>query len=117
MAELRLGLHKGLRQNEPRLGSGVCARLLVVVDRIGPPFFLPIVYRVDPGAIDRSGGEQQGSGLTGSREYLVADLREDEFQVIVFDVATPEDAITQLARGDLSAAEVLDMLMSEIGGD
>ena len=83
---LRLRLQAGLDAHETMLGTVRYTLLTEIVQRIGVEYFLPIVYRVDIKPIDEARLLRQGSGLSGSREYVVTDLGEDEFGVLFSDV-------------------------------
>lgn len=56
--------------------------------RVEQRFLMPIVYRVDLSHIEPARRTLAGSGLIGSQEWRLLDLRENEFEVLFFDPAT-----------------------------
>ncbi|MBV9109230.1 MAG: hypothetical protein JO306_07480 [Gemmatimonadetes bacterium] len=66
-------------------------RLMNICSNVEMKFFYPVVYRVDMNAIVSGRQEVAGSGLTGSREVLVTDLRETEFDLLFADNLTDAD--------------------------
>lgn len=101
----RNDLHdKHLRFMREALGGGVAARLppgisdpaLVrrlrrICRRSAVAFFYPVVYRVDIDRIAAGRHVAAGSAMTGSREVLVRDLVEEEFDLLFADnVADPD---------------------------
>lgn len=63
----------------------VAARLRRVCELGSVDLFYPILYRVDIEAIPSSRHVVANSGLKGSREVLVTDLREHEFDLLFTD--------------------------------
>jgi hypothetical protein len=95
---------KHLRMTRDSLGAGVVARLprgigdpsLVrrlrrICRRAAVAFFYPVVYRVDVERIVAARRVAAASARTGSREFLVADLAEVEFDLLFADNAGDPD--------------------------
>jgi hypothetical protein len=76
---------KGVISQVPSLPAYVELALNTICAEVDPQLFTPIVYRVDIDTIPLSRRHVAGSGLVGSREYLIDDLRESEFDVLFFD--------------------------------
>ena len=73
-----------------RLPQGIADPALVrrlrrICRRAAVAFFYPVVYRVDSELIPGSRRVVAGSGATGSREFLVRDLMEPEFDLLFAD--------------------------------
>jgi hypothetical protein len=65
--------------------ADTAARLRRVCELVSVDLFYPILYRVNVNAISSSRRVVANSGLEGSREILVTDLREHEFDVLFCD--------------------------------
>jgi len=66
--------------------------LFHICDHIDVTFFWPIIYLIDESvATSTSRGTVAGSGLVGSEERLIKDLKEDEFTLVIpdFDRESP----------------------------
>lgn len=129
----------GARLVERRIGSmafswGVCAddaacekagvimpadatRLTKICDKAEVTFFCPIVLRLDIDQIDGARRKTAGSGASvGSHEYLIPDLRENEFDILFLDVIQ-DPAVQQLVvdeivgtSGGTAPADAMDLL-------
>ncbi|HEX8395292.1 MAG TPA: hypothetical protein VF665_23285 [Longimicrobium sp.] len=93
--------------NRGRIDAVTAARLRRICMEASMEFFYPVVYRVDLTRIDQSRRVVAGSGLEGSREVLVPDLREDEFDLLFADNRRDE-SFGQLVGRDWSAAQPMD---------
>ena len=111
--QLRLNTVKGVEANRQQLASGWEARLKNVCENIEVVFFYPIVYRVDVDMIQPITrlDNSQGSAVVGSKEYLIADLQETEFDILFFDFNSDYDIAT-LTNGTTSPDDVLSILES-----
>jgi len=113
LIQKRINLSKGISYHIPPFPPLAVAALNTICARIEPVFLAPIVYRVDLDVIPSTRRRISGSGGTGSNEYLVSDLGENEFDVLFFD--TESDGLLQ--DGDLkdlgnyihSGSDILDM--------
>lgn len=88
----RLALRKGIlaKESERVVPSRIATDLRFVADNITTDFFYPIVYVLDITPVVASGRAQvQGSGLSGSQEYLIPDLDGSEFSVLFDDHSDP----------------------------
>jgi hypothetical protein len=86
--QIRLNIRKGVIAQEKAgvISGDVASRLKEVCDRIDIIYFYPIVCRVDIDSIDRRRRQISGSGIMlHSSEELIADLREDEFDILFLD--------------------------------
>jgi hypothetical protein len=91
--DLRKSLREGVRRQQQArvLGRAIARRLRAVCERGRLELFYPVVYRVDMDAIGFDRVAVAGSGLHGSREVLIRDLREAEFDLLFADnAADPE---------------------------
>lgn len=115
--EYRTSLRAGVNAMESaaRIDNITASRLRRICDEASVEFFYPVVYRVD---VDRIGADRRavaGSGLEGSREILVSDLREHEFDLLFADQRT-DDRFDALVRrelegeGRLNDRDVLEIL-------
>lgn len=84
-------------------------QLSLVTEEVDLEFFLPIVYRVDLRRIERERLQILASGLRGSHEYLIADLREDEFDLLLLEDAAGK-RLEELLTGTMTRPDVLSML-------
>lgn len=71
---------------DPVLGR----RLRRICSKAELEMFYPLVYRVDVDRIASSRKVRAGSAASGSREVLVPDLRESEFELLFADFADPD---------------------------
>lgn len=83
----REALAKGVAARLPQgiADPALVRRLRRICRRAAVAFFYPIVYRVDSEPIPGSRRVVAGSGATGSREFLVRDLMEPEFDLLFAD--------------------------------
>jgi hypothetical protein len=70
--------------------SGTAARLMRVCELVSVDLFYPVLYRVNIDSIPPSRRVVAKSALEGSREFLVTDLRENEFDLLFTDNARDE---------------------------
>jgi len=91
--DLRVSLGDAVEKQSRRgvLGAAAAHRLVNVCARVRLEFFYPLVYRVDIERIAPGRKMVAGSGLRGSREVLVRDLRESEFDLLFADNAADPD--------------------------
>lgn len=85
ITQYRIAARNAIIAHAKGLKRGLARRLDNVAERVRVEVFLPVVYRVDLSQIDMSRRSIAGSGLAGSREYLVADLCEDEFDLLFME--------------------------------
>lgn len=88
----RLAVRKGIlaRERDGTISSQIAKKLKWVADRIRTEFFYPVVYELDIDPLLKSGRAKiAGSGLKGSKEYLILDLDESEFKLLFDNNATP----------------------------
>ena len=87
-------------------------RLKAICDRIDTAFFYPVVYRVNINTINATRLIVSGSGLTGSQEYLIEALAEDEFELLFFDpeVESLSNDFANLRDGSYSSSGALSVL-------
>ncbi len=83
----RRSLARGVREQRKAgtLDSRTAIRLRSVCRRCRIDLFYPVVYRVDIDEIAEDRRLRQNSALLGSREVLIADLTEAEFDVLFAD--------------------------------
>jgi hypothetical protein len=83
----RVALQDGVDAYEERgtLDAALADRLRLVCEDVPVSFFYPLVYRVNLDAIPADRQTIAGSGLAGSRECLVRDLQESEFELCLAD--------------------------------
>ncbi|MBV9658439.1 MAG: hypothetical protein JO295_10055 [Verrucomicrobia bacterium] len=75
-----------------RVDAALAVALKRVCSAVSILFFYPIVFRIDLGKIAVPRRTIAGSGLvTGSAEYLIKDLRENEFEILFLDFTTHPD--------------------------
>lgn len=112
IAQNRLGLRKGVMANKEndKLEEEDAARLKSICDRTSIKFFCPVVYRVDMAAIEGDRLVQEGSARRGSEEYLIPNLREDEFDVLFFDYVHHEVLGQLFERGEQNPESVFTTL-------
>lgn len=81
----RLSISNGIEKN---VDAGILERpaanlLKELVERADIGLFYPMVYRVEKGAIDPTRCRTDvGSGATGSNEFFISDLQEQEFDLL-----------------------------------
>jgi hypothetical protein len=88
----RISLEGGVdaREEAGRVDPALAERLRRICQEVHVEFFYPLVYRVDVGRISPERVVTAGSGLRGSRECLIKDLQEPEFDILFSEnVATP----------------------------
>lgn len=88
VAQSREGLSKGVWTQSLRgvIDHALARRLTSVCDDAPVDLFYPLVYRVEMSAIAEERRVVAGSALTAdSRECLVPDLREEEFELLFAD--------------------------------
>lgn len=117
LKDLRKALQKGVDTAEKNgvLEPGRAERLRILCDHLAPRFFYPVLYRCDIGEIPPSRRIVAASGLRGSREYLVPDLREGEFDLLFTDNTGDPDFVRLVldersGTGRTSAEAVLAIL-------
>jgi hypothetical protein len=98
-----------------RIDQITAARLRRICDSADVALFYPVVYRVDINRIGEPRCLVAGSGLEGSREVLVRDLREHEFDLLFADNQNDELFVMMVRRerGDgerLDGRDVLGLL-------
>lgn len=83
----RVSLEEGVsfREESGKLDSALAERLRRICRDVDVDFFYPLVYRVDIERIAPARRKVAGSGLRGSRECLVKDLQETEFDLWLSD--------------------------------
>ncbi len=83
----RVGMLKGVkaRRHAGVVKGWMAARLGFVCRHASVDLFYPIVYRVDAGHISADRQLIANSGLQGSREVLIPDLQENEFDLLFAD--------------------------------
>ena len=90
ISQHRMSVRKGIIEQEK---SGVISKQIAkdlkrIADRIELDFFFPVVLKItiDVGSAASSGrASLAGSGLTGSKEYLIPDLSDPEFELLFDD--------------------------------
>lgn len=87
VAQSRLALRGGVIQQEACgvVDEATAERLKEVCQRVSVDLFYPVVYRIDLYEIDPARRERGNSALAGSREVLVRDLAESEFDLLFAD--------------------------------
>ena len=85
--DLRRSMEDGVEKQTAagRLDDVTGARLRRICRSVGVELFYPLVYRVDSGRLDEERCLRQNSALTGSREVLIPDLAETEFDLLFTD--------------------------------
>jgi hypothetical protein len=117
VAQLRHGLARGaLARNTAGVTDPVLTRRLKRICKTAPAaFFYPLVYRVPIDGIGPARQTIAGSGTVGSREILVTDLREHEFDLLFADDRSDSDLARlvvdeQSGTGRTSPADALRAL-------
>lgn len=91
-------------------------RLVTICDTIHFDLFYPIIYRVDVDRVKPANRlETAGSGLSGSVEYRIPDLRSAEFDILFMDLTMEPSLATDadfhnLAGGKLTPINALTIL-------
>lgn len=87
VAQSRISLRAGVVAQQARgaVDEATADRLRDVCEHVGVEFFYPVVLRVDLYASAPERRERANSGLSGSREFLVRDLAETEFDLLFAD--------------------------------
>lgn len=81
-----------IKRREGVINDDLAERLKMVCDKINLAFFYPVVSKVDLDSFDSSRLRVAGSGLRGSAEYLIEDLRDEEIDSLLFlDFDADED--------------------------
>jgi hypothetical protein len=98
VAQTRMNVRKGvhLQMLKGTINADVCRRLKCICDKVDIIFLYPVVYRVDIDLIrPKSRLKKAGSGLSGSKEFLIEDLDEsnphDGFDLLFLDFAGDSD--------------------------
>ena len=108
--QLRLNLRLGVAANTERLPLGWEARLKDICDGIRTDYFYPIVYRIDLDDIAAHRRVVAGSGLGGSSEVRIDDLRDSEFDILFHDYEGDQDYqdLKEMALGRNDALDALE---------
>ena len=107
--QFRLNLRAGAEANAGGLPPGWEPRLKTICDRIDTEFFYPLVYRIDLDAIGAWRQQVAGSGLRGSSEVLMTDLKTGEFAMLFNDYVGGQD-YQDLKGATSSPSEALGIL-------
>jgi hypothetical protein len=111
ITQMRLGLRKGVQAHHRagRLDAERADQLARICDTIDIKFFFPIVYRVDVDALDPARLRRANSALSAaSVEYLIPDLREDEFDILFY--STVDSDLQELWEMQVGTESALSML-------
>jgi hypothetical protein len=73
-----------IKRREGLIDDQLAKRLKVICDKINLAFFYPIVSRVDISNLSSSRLQEDGSALSGSSEYLIEDLDDEEIDSLLF---------------------------------
>jgi hypothetical protein len=89
VSDYRRSLQDGVEKKEAAgvVDNITAARLKRVCEDGGVELFYPVLYRVDIDGIAPARRTLANSGLEGSHEFLVTDLRESEFDVLLMQPA------------------------------
>jgi len=87
VAQIRNSLWAGVvaHAGKQTLDLALARRLRPICSNTSVAFFYPVVYRVDMDRIPPARREVAGSGEEGSNEFLVRDLDETEFDLLLAD--------------------------------
>jgi hypothetical protein len=107
--QARIRIAKGIIANAEQLAIEQQSKLKVICERIDPLFFYPLVYRINIDTIEMDRRIISGSGLLGSEEFLIADLREAEFDLLFADYNEDSDFV-RLAEGVTTPEETMAIL-------
>lgn len=113
----RINLVKGViaKEAEGVVGGEQGAALRELCNTVPTTFFYPFILRVDLDKIPTPRQKISGSGLQGSNECLINDLKEEEFDVLFLDYDADEDfrriVNSAIAKeGYLDSYQVIDIL-------
>ncbi|MFT4172457.1 MAG: hypothetical protein QM639_07850 [Rhodocyclaceae bacterium] len=103
----RLAVRKSIlaKEKDGVVSTRIARDLRRVADRAALVFFYPVVYKLNFDASEahahgtRPGLTVAGSGLTGSREYLIPDMAEHEYELLFNDHYTYEFDQLRMAPG------------------
>lgn len=92
VTQVRHGLAKGVlaRRTAGIMDPVLSRRLRHICAKAAVDLFHPVVYRVDMSRVQPSRVVLAGSAETGSREILVPDLHESEFDLLFADFRDPD---------------------------
>jgi hypothetical protein len=87
LSDYRRSLEEGVQTKEEAgvVDNITAARLRRVCKKGSVDLFYPVLYRVDADGIEPARRTLANSGLEGSHEFKVVDLRESEFDVLLTD--------------------------------
>lgn len=103
----RTGMLRGVKAKRDAgvVKRWTATRLRIICQHVSVDLFYPIVYRVDVERISPDRLVVANSGLRGSREVLIHDLRETEFELLFADNTT-DTSFTLLVLDEMSGARV-----------
>lgn len=108
IAQQRLSLRKGVlaQQILGTITAYRATKLKEICDKVDVAFFYPVVYRIDTSKIASTRLKIAGSGTAGSKELLIEDLAENEFDILFLDFyGDPDfDALKVGSIGDVTLA-------------
>ena len=117
--QVRINVRKGVIAKEKAgdIDAVIAPRLKDICDRVDIVFLYPIVYRVNiDGITPTTRKKSGGSALTvGSKETLVEDLKETEFDILFVDFDSDSDfkklVINEMAKlGSVSESDAMTIL-------
>lgn len=87
ISQLRINVRKGVlaKTQEGVVENVLYKRLTEVCDSASLRLFYPVIIRVETSRISSQRRRVAGSGLAGSKEFLIADLHSDELELLFFD--------------------------------
>ena len=97
--QTRVNLRKGIlaHKKDRRISSDLADHLERLCDKVDIRFFCPVVYRVDTDNISATRLQRAGSALLlDSDEYLITDLRDEEFELLFYDKTKVDEALNKL---------------------
>lgn len=105
LGEYRRRLARGVAAKERAgvLDNVTAARVRRVCRTVSVDLFYPVLYRVQIEKIPRARRSVANSGLLGSREVLVKDLRESEFDLLFLD-NDRDEYFPQMVAGELEGS-------------
>ena len=113
----RLNVIGGIRAKEKEkvVDAALGYALREICNKVDIAFFYPLVFRVDLDRIAPKRRVVANSGLVGSSEFLVPDLKETEFDILFLDFTGDADftkVVTAVVRngGYVDSYEVRDIL-------
>ncbi|MEQ8627106.1 hypothetical protein [Ekhidna sp.] len=74
-----------LKASENQIDANFVDKLIFMIATAHTDFFFPIVYRLDPDSISDDRKLKENSALKGSREFLVKDLKDNEFDMLFLE--------------------------------